>query len=684
MAVAASGPVVHGDPRVLEAVIWGLVSALSLNIGSAIGVTCLPSQKFCAILMSFGGGALLFALTIELFGHQLHVAEMNGENDSVVIMIVAAIMGGMLFATLNRILNSKGADLRKPSLSKARFGRLRSVLGRRLVRRIHKYAIFSGLTMAEMNDLMISAMYKKCFAAGEEMLDPSQAELNVYFILNGTVLFDILEDPAQREGGTGTSEEEVIVESFQLGINGIFGEMSLRRATAVERTTVLVLPAQHLTGLIERNESVRNAMALRMLQRLRRIHGLPPLEEDLLAELSLRVVLKTFQPDEKVFEGPMNQCPFAICVAIGSLTVKQAGALSQDFHANQILTLERLIYPAEAVEVLANEATTVIQVHLSDIELISEQHKLFTPTIPTVVTVHDQGLRVPSKKLMATHSIGEDAVLPGQPNPAEESCDSSLSDGRRTIGLAWLGADTNDEESQATPYPSPKGFRPRLPSKDRIIFGLLEGMTRQTSSMPTALVTDEELAEQERLPLADRGGLKVLDAQTTGQLTSTESGHEHPESSHVAIMVWLGILIDAIPESLVIGILVNKANGDASKVLPFIMGVFLSNLPESMSSSGMMKAHGMKVVQILSMWLTITVLTCVGALIGALVFPPGSDQEPSTQLIVAGVEGLAAGAMLTMIAQTMMPEAFGQGGDVVGMACLAGFLTALATKLIDF
>lgn len=167
------------------------------------------------------------------------------------------------------------------------------------------------------------------------------------------------------------------------------------------------------------------------------------------------------------------------------------------------------------------------------------------------------------------------------------------------------------------------------------------------------------------------------------------SGHD--TSGHRAVMIWLGILIDAVPESLVIGILINKSasaedtdrfSQSAASALPFVIGVFLSNLPESMSSSGSMKLHGMRVSTILMMWLATTVLTAAGAMIGAVLFPPGSSGDQSAELVVVSVEGLAAGAMLTMIAQTMMPEAFEQGGDIVGLSCLAGFLCALSVRLI--
>ena len=50
--------------------------------------------------------------------------------------------------------------------------------------------------------------------------------------------------------------------------------------------------------------------------------------------------------------------------------------------------------------------------------------------------------------------------------------------------------------------------------------------------------------------------------------------------------------------------------------------------------------------------------------------------------MVLGIESLAAGAMLTMIAETMLPEAFEQGGSVVGLSTLAGFLATLFVKVI--
>merc|ERR1719171_2382031 len=101
-----------------------------------------------------------------------------------------------------------------------------------------------------------------------------------------------------------------------------------------------------------------------------------------------------------------------------------------------------------------------------------------------------------------------------------------------------------------------------------------------------------------------------------------------------------------------------------------------------MSSSGTMRIHGIPDMRIHLMWISITVVTSLGAGLGAVLFPPSAMEAESTSYIVVGVEGIAAGAMLTMIAQTMLPEAFEQGGDVVGISCLLGFLAALCVNLI--
>ncbi|MDJ0768754.1 MAG: cyclic nucleotide-binding domain-containing protein [Ilumatobacter sp.] len=128
------------------------------------------------------------------------------------------------------------------------------------------------------------------------------------------------------------------------------------------------------------------------------------------------------------------------------------------------------------------------------------------------------------------------------------------------------------------------------------------------------------------------------------------------------IAIWLGLLLDAIPESLVIG-----ATAGSIRV-SFVVGIFLSNYPEALASSVGMREHGLVWRNIGWLWATVILITGLGAALGSVVFQKAPDE------LFAVVEGVAAGAMLTVITQTMMPEALDRSGGFVGLAALGGFL----------
>ncbi|MEW6202330.1 MAG: cyclic nucleotide-binding domain-containing protein [bacterium] len=142
---------------------------------------------------------------------------------------------------------------------------------------------------------------------------------------------------------------------------------------------------------------------------------------------------------------------------------------------------------------------------------------------------------------------------------------------------------------------------------------------------------------------------------------------EAQQGGGAALAMWLGIFIDGIPESLVIGAsMIGKAISPA-----LIAGLFLANLPESMSSATIMRRQGSGTGKILWMWTSLTIMTGLGALLGNIFF---QSLGASTHSIF---EGAAAGAMLAMIAQTMLPEAYEHGGWLVGILTVLGFLAAL-------
>eukprot|EP01088_Endostelium_zonatum_P006549 TRINITY_DN18688_c0_g1_i1.p1 TRINITY_DN18688_c0_g1~~TRINITY_DN18688_c0_g1_i1.p1 ORF type:complete len:418 (-),score=57.67 TRINITY_DN18688_c0_g1_i1:63-1316(-) len=163
---------------------------------------------------------------------------------------------------------------------------------------------------------------------------------------------------------------------------------------------------------------------------------------------------------------------------------------------------------------------------------------------------------------------------------------------------------------------------------------------------------------------------------TTEEVVETHSEHSY---GNVGLAIWLGILIDGIPESFVLGILATQPKGMS---FAFLVGVFLSNFPEALSSTRVMLEEGLSKTRILMLWSSITLVTGIGAAIGALVLDEHTGVvSVGKESVASFLEGCAAGAMLVMIAQTAIPEAFKHAGGHIGLSLLGGFLSAFVIKV---
>jgi len=129
----------------------------------------------------------------------------------------------------------------------------------------------------------------------------------------------------------------------------------------------------------------------------------------------------------------------------------------------------------------------------------------------------------------------------------------------------------------------------------------------------------------------------------------------------------IGALLDGIPESIVIGVSLLKG-GVVGMVA--VTAVFLSNIPEGLSSAAGMKAEGRSLRFVLALWGGIALASGLAALVGYLAFS-GVDRRA-----VAAVQATAAGAILAMVVDTMVPEAFEGTHDFAGIIAVAGFLAA--------
>ena len=161
------------------------------------------------------------------------------------------------------------------------------------------------------------------------------------------------------------------------------------------------------------------------------------------------------------------------------------------------------------------------------------------------------------------------------------------------------------------------------------------------------------------------------------------------EHSNAGMAIWLGNLLDVIPESFVIGTVMLSlvaAKTAAGVPLTFfdvmpltlVGALFLSNFPEALSASVNMKQQGFSTTKIILLWATLTVICAVGAAFGAYV----GESIPHAAMIV--VEGIAAGAMLTMIGSAMLPEAAHLSSpNMAGFSTLVGFVAAVGFKLFE-
>jgi ZIP family zinc transporter len=139
------------------------------------------------------------------------------------------------------------------------------------------------------------------------------------------------------------------------------------------------------------------------------------------------------------------------------------------------------------------------------------------------------------------------------------------------------------------------------------------------------------------------------------------------EGGGMAIAV--GSMLDGIPESVVLGVSL-LGGGDVS--LAVFAAVFLSNFPEGLSSAMGMKKAGRGPTYIFGLWIAIAVVSGLASLLGAAFLGGASPR------VIALVEAVAAGALLTMVADTMIPEAVEGEHGAAGMLVVLGLLAAFA------
>ncbi|GGU01454.1 MULTISPECIES: ZIP family metal transporter [Streptomyces] len=150
------------------------------------------------------------------------------------------------------------------------------------------------------------------------------------------------------------------------------------------------------------------------------------------------------------------------------------------------------------------------------------------------------------------------------------------------------------------------------------------------------------------------------------------SGEQQPSEAEApgsGNAIALGALLDGIPESVVIG---TSLLGGGQLGVATVGAVFISNLPEGLASAAGMRSAGRSRRYVFALWGSIAVISGLAALAGYALLGGASAA------VMAVITAVAGGAILAMIADTMIPEAYGKVHLLTGLVTVVGFLSAFA------
>ncbi len=222
-----------------------------------------------------------------------------------------------------------------------------------------------------------------------------------------------------------------------------------------------------------------------------------------------------------------------------------------------------------------------------------------------------------------------------------------------------------------------------------LIIGALLGTVRKWPDRAVGLVlafgagalisaVSFDLAE-EGAQLGDRGvtaiGLAVgaltyfsLD-RLVGKRSAKRGGKGGGGGGNAGTSLALGAFLDGIPEQLVLGIGIAAGQGVSVGLL---VAIFVSNLPEAIGSSTELRAEGRSAGGVNRLWVGVAVVCALATVAGYAI------ADAVTGNVHAFVDGFAAGALLVMLIDSMVPEAVRKGGDVSGLVTVLGFAVAAA------
>jgi ZIP family zinc transporter len=149
---------------------------------------------------------------------------------------------------------------------------------------------------------------------------------------------------------------------------------------------------------------------------------------------------------------------------------------------------------------------------------------------------------------------------------------------------------------------------------------------------------------------------------------------QQPAANNTGMAIAAGTLLDGLPESMAIGLLV-ASGGKLS--LATIAAIFISNIPEALSSTAGMRRAGHNGWFMVRLWGGMALLSGVFAIIGSVFF---GDAPVHVRAVITCI---AAGGIFAMVVETMIPEAFAETHELSGLIAALGFMVAVAMQALE-
>lgn len=604
--------------HILIAFIIGIFSACSLPLGTITSAFWKPGDRSIAFLMAFGGGALLAALTIDLVGSALEKGHFH-------ILSLGCIIGSFLFIGLNHIINDHGGFLRKASTTVYYIRRKGRKRFKRILSHVRRIDLFNDLPEEEVDEL-ISCFIRQEYPKGTTLYQKSDPCKYLYIIESGKV--DLL-DP-----------EKEMMPFSNLDKNDVFARMAF--FTDCPHATVAVATTNASIWLIPK----------RSFETI--IQHTPQLAEKLCKLLKGDEVNKYLIERQEMTQKSSEKWSAGMIRHYWGKDLSQNEEQKKEIEFKQIVEKINRVpifqkLPSEEIDAIAplffrkqhlkgytffhhdEQAERLYIIDRGEVEMIDRESKM---RMFITLTDHD--------------AFGTMSFLTG----AQHTMTAVA--GKDTT--VWILQKQDFERLLETCPQFTRAVEDYI--KQDEVSGYLT-MKQHFDTNQTARWTQKAVKSME-------SGKHIPSAK---EMVKTVKGH-----TGAPIAIWLGIFLDGIPESLVIGAYMIHTSHIS---LSLISGLFLSNYPEALSSSVGMRQQGISFKRVLIMWTSLMIFTGIGAALGNMFF------AHAPVMLFSFIEGIAAGAMLTMIAETMLPEAYFKGGSIVGISTLLGFLTPIYFKTME-